>query len=43
VSIGTSTYPNDGTTWQQLLDHADKAMYLAKARGRNQVRTAQEL
>jgi diguanylate cyclase (GGDEF)-like protein len=43
VSIGTSTYPGDGTTWQQLLDHADKAMYLAKARGRNQVRTAQEL
>jgi len=34
VSIGISVYPNDGTNLEQLLKHADIALYQAKARGR---------
>ncbi|MEO6855592.1 MAG: sensor domain-containing diguanylate cyclase [Rhodoferax sp.] len=37
ASIGISTYPQDGTDLQQLLTRADKAMYHAKASGRNDV------
>jgi putative nucleotidyltransferase with HDIG domain len=43
VSIGLSTYPNDGDTEQDLLSQADEAMYLAKRLGRNQVRTVEEV
>ena len=35
VSIGVSEYPGDGTTWEQLLQTADKALYKAKKGGRN--------
>jgi diguanylate cyclase (GGDEF)-like protein len=36
VSIGTSTHePGRGQTLQELLDQADKALYLAKQAGRN--------
>ena len=31
VSIGVAHYPDDGDTMQQLLRHADHAMYLAKS------------
>ncbi|MEO8837790.1 MAG: diguanylate cyclase, partial [Herbaspirillum sp.] len=31
-SIGIALYPEHGNNEQQLLKHADKAMYLAKAR-----------
>lgn len=35
VSIGTLLAPEDGNTNEQLSRHADKALYVAKARGRN--------
>ena len=34
-SIGIAFYPNDATTIETLLAHADAAMYCAKQRGRN--------
>jgi diguanylate cyclase (GGDEF)-like protein len=43
LSIGVATFPFHGRNREQLLDIADKAMYLAKALGRNQVCTADEL
>ncbi len=33
-SIGVALYPGDGSTPEELVKHADSAMYLAKARGR---------
>nr|WP_320194113.1 EAL domain-containing protein [uncultured Desulfobacter sp.] len=35
TSIGISVFPEDGSTAQDLLKHADTAMYHAKSRGRN--------
>lgn len=35
VSIGIALYPQHGTTRQMLLEHADRAMYVAKRSGRN--------
>lgn len=37
ISVGVSTYPQDGETAQELIEYADKGLYLAKERGRNQV------
>lgn len=34
-SIGISIFPHDGDTMEKLLVHSDKAMYMAKANGRN--------
>lgn len=34
ASIGIAAYPDDGRTAEELLNHADAAMYLAKERGR---------
>ncbi|NJM58088.1 MAG: diguanylate cyclase, partial [Synechococcales cyanobacterium RU_4_20] len=35
ASIGMAMYPEDGTTAELLLKHADSALYQAKAEGRN--------
>jgi len=35
ASIGVSVYPEDGVTGEQLLRHADRAMYRAKQQGGN--------
>jgi diguanylate cyclase (GGDEF)-like protein/PAS domain S-box-containing protein len=35
ASIGISMYPDDGTDQQNLMKHADTAMYLAKEQGKN--------
>lgn len=40
VSIGVSLYPQHGLTPDELLRSADKAMYSAKAAGKNDVRLA---
>ena len=35
-SIGAAVYPDDGETYQDLLDHADTATYVAKEQGKAQ-------
>jgi diguanylate cyclase (GGDEF)-like protein len=37
ISIGVATFPNDGTSREELLDAADAALYRAKLAGRNSV------
>jgi len=37
VSIGLASYPRDGDSAEALLDAADRALYKAKEKGRNQV------
>jgi diguanylate cyclase (GGDEF)-like protein len=37
LSIGVSTFPDDGTTCEVIINAADKALYRAKELGRNQV------
>jgi len=37
VSIGISFYPKDGTTFSELLNHADVAMYQAKHSGKGKI------
>lgn len=39
ASFGVATYPIDATEKEDLVEMADRAMYLAKAAGRNRVRT----
>lgn len=35
LSIGVSKYPEDGTTYEELFQRADKSVYIAKAKGKN--------
>lgn len=35
LSLGIASYPEHGTTTREILDRADKAMYVAKESGRN--------
>ena len=37
ISLGVSTYPKDGLTPSELIDAADKHLYIAKNSGRNRV------
>jgi len=37
ISLGVSTYPQNGETSQALIEYADKGLYKAKENGRNQV------
>lgn len=37
LSIGVASYPADGATGDEVLGHADQALYQAKAAGRNRV------
>ncbi|MCC6978030.1 MAG: diguanylate cyclase [Candidatus Melainabacteria bacterium] len=43
ASMGVASFPEDAQSQQSLLDLADKALYLSKRLGRNQVHTAQDL
>jgi diguanylate cyclase (GGDEF)-like protein len=37
VSMGVASFPDDGSTPEQVLDHADRALFEAKAQGKNRV------
>jgi diguanylate cyclase (GGDEF)-like protein len=37
VSMGIATFPADASKTQELIEHADQALYVAKSRGKNQV------
>jgi diguanylate cyclase (GGDEF)-like protein len=39
ASVGVATYPSAAKSKEELVEMADRAMYLAKAAGRNRVRT----
>jgi len=36
ISLGHATYPDDSTSIDELIKHADEALYRAKEGGRNQ-------
>jgi len=43
ASLGVGAYPEDAESQHQLLEKADKALYMSKRLGRNQVHTASDL
>lgn len=42
ISLGVSTYPENGETTQEMIEFADKGLYAAKENGRNQVGKVKE-
>ena len=40
ISLGVAVYPDNGSTWEEVLHAADRAMYAAKAAGKNRARSA---
>lgn len=40
LSLGVACFPQHGETWEELVHAADRAMYAAKAAGKNRVRSA---
>ena len=42
ISLGVSTYPDDGNTPSELIEYSDKGLYAAKENGRNQVGVVKE-
>ncbi len=40
ISLGVSTYPEDGVTGEALVDSADRGLYMSKTAGRNKVSVA---
>ncbi|MBU4413485.1 MAG: diguanylate cyclase [Proteobacteria bacterium] len=43
ISIGLAAFPDDGKEKSLLIDHADRALYHAKASGRNCIKTWSEI
>jgi len=43
VSIGVATFPDNALDWHTLISNADRALYKAKASGRNSVMTFDDL
>lgn len=41
ISLGVASFPEDATSTSDLLERADRALYIAKTHGRNQVAVAQ--
>ena len=43
VSIGSTTFPADGTVKEELISRTDQALYLAKETGRNRHRSYHDI
>jgi diguanylate cyclase (GGDEF)-like protein len=43
ISIGVASYPHSGNSLEELLRASDRALYVAKHKGRNQVVIAETL
>lgn len=41
ISVGVASFPQDGSTIEEVLEAADQAMYYSKTHGKNQVTTSQ--
>jgi len=38
ISLGSATFPDDGNSFEDLIQKSDEALYQAKSMGRNQMR-----